>query len=335
MEESSMKKWMKYSAAAVLAAAAVLGMAACGGAGGAASKADGKKHVAVLQIMEHASLDAANKGVIDQLAKRGYTADKITIDQQNAQGDQSNLKNIAARFKNAKPDIIVGISTPATQALANEIRDVPIVGVAITDFETAKLVKSNERPETNVTGAHDLGPVEKQLDMGKAFLPGAKTVGIMYNSSEINSEIQANRVKKHAAEIGLTVVEATVSNVNDIQQAAESIVGQVDFIYIPTDNVMASAMPNLLKVTDAAKIPVIVGFDAGVKEGALASISVDFYKNGLQVGDMAADILDGKSKPETMPVQDPKDLTVMINKKNADLLGLSIPDVYKDAELVK
>ena len=329
-----MKKWMKYSAAAALAAAAVLGMAACGGAGGASSKADGKKHVAVLQIMEHGSLDAANKGVIDALAKRGYTADKIEIDQQNAQGDQSNLKNIAARFKSAKPDIIVGISTPATQALANEIHDVPIVGVAITDFETAKLVKSNAKPETNVTGAHDLGPVEKQVDMGKAFLPGAKTVGIMYNSSEINSEIQANRVKKHAAETGLSVVEATVSNVNDIQQAAESIVGQVDFIYIPTDNVMASAMPNLLKVTDAAKIPVIVGFDAGVKEGALASISVDFYKNGLQVGDMAADILDGKSKPETMPVQDPKDLTVMINKKNAKLLGLSIPDVYKDAELI-
>lgn len=334
MEERRMKKWMKYSAAAALAAAAVLGMAACGGAGGAASKADGKKHVAVLQIMEHGSLDAANKGVIDALAKRGYTADKITIDQQNAQGDQSNLKNIAARFKSAKPDIIVGISTPATQALANEIHDVPIVGVAITDFETAKLVKSNAKPETNVTGAHDLGPVEKQVDMGKAFLPGTKTVGIMYNSSEINSEIQANRVKKHAAETGLSVVEATVSNVNDIQQAAESIVGQVDFIYIPTDNVMASAMPNLLKVTDAAKIPVIVGFDAGVKEGALASISVDFYKNGLQVGDMAADILDGKSKPETMPVQDPKDLTVMINKKNAKLLGLSIPDVYKDAELI-
>ena len=332
-----MKKWMKYSAAAVLAAAAVLGMAACGGKAGesAGSKADGKKHVAVLQIIEHASLDAANKGVIDQLAKRGYTADKIEIDQQNAQGDQSNLKNIATRFKNAHPDIIVGISTPATQALANEIHDVPIVGVAITDFETAKLVKSNARPETNVTGAHDLGPVEKQVDMGKAFLPDAKTVGIMYNSSEINSEIQASRVKKHAAETGLTVVEATVSNVNDIQQAAESLVGQVDFIYIPTDNVMASAMPTLLKVTDAAKIPVIVGFDAGVKEGALASISVDFYKNGLQVGDMAADILDGKSKPETMPVQDPKDLTVMINQKNAALLGLSIPEAYKDAELVK
>lgn len=331
-----MKKWMTYSAAAMAAATALM-IAACGGSGagsGAGSKADGKKHIAVLQIIEHASLDAANKGVIDQLAKRGYTADKIVVDQQNAQGDQSNLKNIAIRFKNAKPDIIVGISTPATQALANEITDTPIVGVAITDFQTAKLVKSNEKPETNVTGAHDLGPVEKQVEMGKVFLPGAKKVGIMYNSSEINSGIQAGRVKAYAAQAGLEVVEATVSNVNDIQQAAESIVGQVDFIYIPTDNVMASAMPTLLKVTDAAKIPVFVGFDAGVKEGALGSISVDFYKNGLQVGDMAADILDGKSKPETMPVQDPKDLIVMINKKNAELLGLSIPDAYKDAELV-
>ena len=145
-----MKQWMKYAAAAVLAAAALTGMAGCGGSSD--SKADGaKKHVAVIQIMQHGSLDAANQGVIDQLAKRGYTADKIEIDQQNAQGDQSNLKNIASRFKNAKPDVIIAISTPAAQSVANEIANVPIVGIAITDYVQAKLVKSNEAPGTNVT----------------------------------------------------------------------------------------------------------------------------------------------------------------------------------------
>lgn len=331
-----MKTWMKYAGAAVLAAAALM-YGGCGSTGGSASSAahDGKKHVAVIQIMQHGSLDAANKGVIDQLAKRGYTAEKITVDQQNAQGDQSNLKNIATRFKNAKPDLIVGISTPATQAVANEIHDIPIVGVAITDFETAKLVKSNAKPETNVTGANDRGPVEKQVDMGLKFLPNAKRMGLMYCSSEVNSEIQAAQAKKHAESLGLTVVEATVSNVNDIQQVAESLVGQVDYIYVPTDNVIASSIPTLVKVTDPAKIPVIVGADSMARDGALASLSVDFYKSGLQAGDMAADILDGKGKPETMPVQDPKDLTVIINKKSAEALGIQIPAEYKDATIVK
>lgn len=331
-----MKTWMKCAGAAVLAAAALV-YGGCGSTVGSASSAakNGKKHVAVIQIMQHGSLDAANKGVIDQLAKRGYTAEKITVDQQNAQGDQSNLKNIATRFKNAKPDLIVGISTPATQAVANEIHDVPIVGVAITDFETAKLVKSNAKPETNVTGANDRGPVEKQVDMGLKFLPNAKRMGLMYCSSEVNSEIQAGEAKKHAESLGLTVVEATVSNVNDIQQVAESLVGQVDFIYVPTDNVIASSIPTLVKVTDPAKIPVIVGADSMARDGALASLSVDFYKSGLQAGDMAADILDGKGKPETMPVQDPKDLTVIINKKSADALGIQIPAEYKDATIVE
>ena len=327
-----MKQWMKYTAAALLAAAA-LTAAGCGGSGD--GKAEGaKKSVAVIQIMQHGSLDAANKGVIDQLAKRGYTADKIEIDQQNAQGDQSNLKNIASRFKNAKPDVIVAISTPAAQSVANEIHDIPIVGVAITDFETAKLVKSNQKPGTNVTGVNDRGPVEEQIEMGLAFVPGAKTMGLMYCASEVNSEIQAEQARKHAAALGLAVEEATVSNVNDIQQAAESIAGDVDFIYVPTDNVIASSIPTLVKVTDAAGVPVFVGADSMARDGALGSISVDFYKTGIQAGDMVADILEGKGKPETMPVQDPADLTVIINKTNAGILGIQIPEQYKDAVLV-
>lgn len=327
-----MKQWMKYTAAALLAAAA-LTAAGCGGSGD--GKAEGaKKSVAVIQIMQHGSLDAANKGVIDQLAKRGYTADKIEIDQQNAQGDQSNLKNIASRFKNAKPDVIVAISTPAAQSVANEIHDIPIVGVAITDFETAKLVKSNQKPGTNVTGVNDRGPVEEQVEMGLAFVPGAKTMGLMYCASEVNSEIQAEQARKHAAALGLAMEEATVSNVNDIQQAAESIAGDVDFIYVPTDNVIASSIPTLVKVTDAAGVPVFVGADSMARDGALGSISVDFYKTGIQAGDMVADILEGKGKPETMPVQDPADLTVIINKTNAGILGIQIPEQYKDAVLV-
>lgn len=322
---------MKLTAAAV-AAALLYG---CGGSGGGEKKmADGKKQIAVVQVMQHGSLDAANQGFLDGLKERGYGVDKISVDQQNAQGDQSNLKTIASRFKANRPDLICAISTPAAQAVANEIHDLPIIGCAITDFETAKLVKSNSRPETNVTGVNDRGPVEKQVDMGLKFLPMAKRLGLIYSSSEVNSQIQADQAKAHAASIGLAVVERTVSSVNDIQQAAESMVGQVDFIYVPTDNVIASSIPTLVKVTDPAKIPVFVGADSMAKDGALGSLSVDFYKSGVQAGHMAADVLDGKIKTQDTAVEDPEVLEVIINKKSAETLGLVIPEEYKNAKMV-
>lgn len=323
---------MKITAAAV-AAALLYG---CGGSGGGEKKtADGKKQIAVVQVMQHGSLDAANQGFLDGLKERGYGVDKISVDQQNAQGDQSNLKTIADRFKAHRPDLICAISTPAAQAVANEIHDLPIIGCAITDFETAKLVKSNSKPETNVTGVNDRGPVEKQVDMGLKFLPAAKRLGLIYSSSEVNSQIQANQAKAHAASLGLTVVERTVSSVNDIQQAAESMVGQVDFIYIPTDNVIASSIPTLVKVTDPAKIPVFVGADSMAKDGALGSLSVDFYKSGVQAGHMAANVLDGKIKTQDTAVEDPEVLEVIINKKSAETLGLAIPEEYKNAKMVR
>ena len=327
-----MKKWMKLTAAAVVATALLYG---CGGSGGGEKKTDdGKKQIAVVQVMQHGSLDAANQGFLDGLKERGYGTDKISVDQQNAQGDQSNLKTIASRFKSNRPDLICAISTPAAQAVANEIHDLPIIGCAITDFETAKLVKSNSRPETNVTGVNDRGPVEKQVDMGLKFLPAAKRLGLIYSSSEVNSQIQADQAKAHAASLGLTVVERTVSSVNDIQQAAESMVGQVDFIYVPTDNVIASSIPTLVKVTDPAKIPVFVGADSMAKDGALGSLSVDFYKSGVQAGHMAADVLDGKIKTQDTAVEDPEVLEVIINKKSAETLGLAIPEEYKNAKMV-
>lgn len=327
-EEHRMKKWTTYAVMAALALGAAGLVAGCSGGktDKAASAAAGKKSVAVVQLLQHGSLDAANKGFVDGLAKNGYSADKVAIDQQNAQGDQSNLKSITARFKGAHPDLICAIATPAAQSVANEITDIPIVGIAITDYVQAKLVKSNDAPGGNVTGASDMNPISSQIDLAMKLMPGKTRVGLMYSSSETNSEIQANEMKKYAAEKGLTVVEKTVQSVNDIQQVAESMVGEVDFIYLPTDNVMASAIPTLIKITDPAKIPVFVGFDAGVKDGAMAALSVDYYRLGEQAGAMAAKILKGEAKAATLPVETQKDLTVVINKKSADAMGITIPE---------
>lgn len=328
-----MKTWMKCAAAA-LAAAALIGMAGCGGSGEKAAPAGGKTKIAVVQLMQHGSLDAANKGFIDALAGNGYGPDKIEVDQQNAQGDQSNLKSITARFKSADPALICAIGTPAAQSVANEITKTPIVGIAITDYVQAKLVKSDDAPGTNVTGASDKNPVSAPIDLAMKLLPDAKTAGLLYCSSEMNSEVQANEMKAYAESRGLAVETRTISSVNDIQQAAESLVGSVDFLYIPTDNVIASSVPTLTKVTDAAKIPVFAAYEQAAKEGALAAVSVDYYRLGKQAGAMAAKILKGEAKPETMPIETQKDLIVVINQKSAEALGITIPEeVAKTAQI--
>lgn len=321
-----MKNWMKCGIAAVLAAAALISGGCGGQSSGQSGDASGKIKIGVVQIVQHGSLDEANKGFVDALKERGYGPDKVEIDQENAQGDQSNLKTIVSRFKAEKPKLICAIATPAAQAAANEIKDIPIVGTAITDYTSAKLVQNDERPGGNVTGVSDFASMDAQMELVAKLIPQAKNVGLIYCSSEVNSEVQANQMKDYCKKHGLSVEERTVNNVNDIQQVAESLVGKVDYIYVPTDNTLASSIPTLMKITDANKIPVIVGADIMAKDGALAALSVDYYRLGKQTGELAADILDGKVKPETSPIQHQKDYTIVINKQDAEILGIQIPE---------
>ena len=314
-----------------------LGVMGCGGDKKEAPKKAEKVNVGIVQLVEHAALDAANKGFVEGLASKGYKeGQNISYDRQNAQADQSNLQNIAHRFVNNKVNLICAIATPAAQTVANVTSDIPIVATAVTDYKTAKLVKDNAKPGTNVTGTTDMNPVEQQLDLLLKLVPNAKSVGTIYCSSEVNSQLQIEILKKAAAAKGVTVKEATVSNVNDIQQAARSLVGKVQAIYVPTDNVLASAMPTLISVTEEAKLPVICGEGGMVKAGGLATLGVDYYKLGFQAGEMAADILSGKSKPADMAIQAQKEFKAMVNLKEAEKIGLKVPeDVLKGAELVK
>ena len=330
-------KRAKAVAAAVLLTLALGAAAGCGGDKKDAADKAAKANVGIVQLVEHAALDAANKGFVDGMAKKGYKeGENVAYDRQNAQADQSNLQNIAHRFVNNKVNLICAIATPAAQTMANVAPDIPIVATAVTDYKAAKLIKDDNKPGTNVTGTTDMNPVADQLDLLLKIVPAAKTVGIIYCSSEVNSQMQADLLKKHAAEKGVAVKEATVSNVNDIQQAARSLVGGVDAIYVPTDNVLASAMPTLASVTREAKLPVICGEGGMVKAGGLATLGVDYYKLGVQTGEMAADILAGKSKPAEMPIQAQKEFKVIINAKEAEIIGVKVPEeLLKDAEVVK
>ena len=333
----SLKNSKIKALAAGLMLTLALGVMGCGGDKKEAPKKAEKVNVGIVQLVEHAALDAANKGFVEGLASKGYKeGQNIAYDRQNAQADQSNLQNIAHRFVNNKVNLICAIATPAAQTVANVTSDIPIVATAVTDYKTAKLVKDNAKPGTNVTGTTDMNPVEQQLDLLLKLVPNAKSVGTIYCSSEVNSQLQIEILKKAAAAKGVTVKEATVSNVNDIQQAARSLVGKVQAIYVPTDNVLASAMPTLVSVTEEAKLPVICGEGGMVKAGGVATLGVDYYKLGFQAGEMAADILSGKSKPADMAIQAQKEFKAMVNLKEAEKIGLKVPeDVLKGAELVK
>ncbi len=331
-----MKKSLKGLA---IGASLVMAMGLLVGCGGEKKAAPEKKmvKVGIVQLVEHSALDAANKGFVDGMAANGYKENEnVTYDRQNAQADQSNLQNIAQRFVSGKVNLICAIATPAAQTMANATKDIPIVGTAITDYAEAKLVASNKEPKGNVTGTTDMNPIKEQVDLMLKIMPQTKNVGVIYSSSEVNSQLQVKILKEVLAAKSINVVEATVSNVNDIQQAAQSLVGKVDVVYAPTDNVIASAMPTLVAITDEAKIPVICGEGGMVKAGGLATVGIDYYKLGLQTGAMAARILSGKEKPATMAIESQKEMQTIVNEEAAKKLGITIPaDVLKAAKASK
>lgn len=332
-----MAKHMMRAAALIVSAAIAAGLTGCGEDKAATPKDATIMNIGIVQLVEHDALDAANRGIIDGMAKRGFKDGvNVKFDKQNAQADQSNLHNIATRFVSNKDKLIFAIATPAAQSVASVTKEIPIVATAVTNFEVARLVKSNKAPGGNVTGVSDINPVADQLALLLKLTPGAKAVGTIYNSSEINSAYQIELLREAAKSHKVDVVEATVSNVNDIQQAIASIKDKVQALYIPTDNVMASAIPALLKVTNPAKLPVVAGESGMVRAGALASIGVDYYTLGVMTGNMGADILEGKVQPATMPIQIQQATKVLINMKAAKEIGLDVPDeLLKDADKIE
>ncbi|MCI5606133.1 MAG: ABC transporter substrate-binding protein [Spirochaetia bacterium] len=282
--------------------------------------------IGVIQLVEHSALDANYKGFVDGLAEAGYVDGKnIKIDYQNAQGEQANCVTIAEKLINDRDDLIFAIATPAAQAVANLTQKTPILISSVTDPESAKLVKSNKLPGTNVTGTSDLTPCAAQMDLLKKLFPEAKTVGMLFCSSEQNSYFQIKIAEEACDKLGLKYVEATVSNSNEIQQVVQSLCGKVDVIYTPTDNMIAAGMSLVSQVATENKIPTIVGEEGMVKNGGLATYGVNYYELGKQTAKMAVEILEGRSKPADMPIQYLDKCNLSINEEIAKKLGITIP----------
>ena len=289
--------------------------------------------IGIVQIVEHPSLDTIREACVAQLAKDGFKdGENIVIDYQNAQNDQTNLKTICQKFANNKYDMIIAIATPSAQAAVGETSDIPIVFSACTDPVGSGLVTNLEKPGKNVTGTSDAVSAEKIMELAKRITPEIKTIGALYSSSETNSISVVNNLKEYAQKNGMTVVEATITNSSEAQQAASSLAGKVDAMFSPIDNTVASAMPIVAQVANKAKIPFYVGADSMVKDGGLATYGINYTVLGQETANMAAEILNGK-KPGDIAVKTMTDIDIYINQATADAIGIKIPeDVKKEAK---
>ncbi len=309
--------------AIVLAASAVL-LAGCGSNGTATpatsgSAGDQEFTIGISKYVSHPSLDASAEGFKKALADSGL---KVTFDEQNAQADQATITSIANKFASADVDLVLAIATPSAQATAQVIRETPILFTAVTDPVAAGLVASNNAPGANVTGTTDMNPVAEQVELVKQIAPNAKTLGVIYSSGEVNSEVQVKIVREAAAKEGLEVVEKTVTNTSEVAQAAASL--DVDAFYVPTDNNVVSGLEAVIQVAEDKKIPIVAGEADSVRKGAVITYGIDYEKLGYQTGEMAVRILKGEAKPESMAVESQSDLQMVINQKAAEAQGVTL-----------
>jgi len=286
--------------------------------------------VAISQFVEHPSLDKAREGFLDGLAESGYVeGENLSVNLQNAQADFATAQTIAQKFKQNNPDLVLAIATPSAQAAANVIKDIPILITAVTDPVEAGVVDSMEKPGRNVSGTTDMNPVGQQLELIREFIPNVSDIGILYNPGEVNSVVQVDLAKEKAAEMGIELHEGTVSNSSEVSLAVSSLIDSVDAIYVPTDNIIVSALPTVLQNANANNIPVFASENNSVEQGAIATVGIDYYELGKQTGMMAARVLEG-ADPAEMPVESSSNLKLYINKTAADKINLEIPEGMLD-----
>lgn len=283
------------------------------------------------QIVEHPALDALRQGVKDELAAQELT---VQYHDHIAQGNIATANLIAKQILGEQPDVVVGIATPTAQACAQAIKDIPIVFAAVTDPVGAGLVQSMEKPGGNVTGTSDMSPIDRQLDLILEFLPKLKTIGVIYNSGEANSVTLVKVLKQEARKKGITVEEATVSNSAGVFQAAKSLIGRAEAVYIPTDNTVVSAFEAITQIGYQAKLPVFAADTDSVARGAIAALAVDYYKMGRQTGEMVSRIFKG-ANPGKMPVETLREFNIHLNPGSAAKMGLDVPEsVLKKADKI-
>jgi len=283
--------------------------------------------IGIAKIVQHVALDDVERGVMDAIKDAGI---KAKYDLQNANGDVNTANQIAVQFKDEKVDVAVGIATPIAIALANTLKETPVVFGTVTDPLGAGLVTTLEHGEKNVTGMSDELPSVQHIKLFKE-IAGIKTLGYIYTSNEDNSLSSLELIKKGCAQAGLELVTQSISTSSEVKQAAESIVDRVDGIYLTTDNTVFSALPSLVTVFNKAKKPVFSGDVTGAKEGGCFMASgFNYYKAGRATGEIVVQILKG-ANPSEIPVRfmtKPEDSDLLFDLDAAANCGIKIPSEY-------
>lgn len=301
--------------------------------GGCSSSKNANKdvvHIGILQYVEHPSLSAARKGFVDELKKEGYVDGKnLKLDYENAQGDQSNLQTISTNLL-SNNDLVLGIATPAAQTLSNLSTDVPVLFTAVTDPVSAKLVKTMEKPEGIATGTSDMSPISKQVELLQKVMPNVKKVGIMYTTNERNSEVQVEEAKKEFAKAGIDVLTKGISSTNDVQDTAKSLMSQTQVLFIPTDNMIVSAISLITELSKEMKVPVVGGSADIVEQGVLFTYGANYEALGRQTAKLAVRIIKGEDVSK-VSAEYPKTLNVVANDDMAKTLGIDLTSIKDES----
>ncbi len=302
-------------------------MILCMGAG-CATNENKTYNIGICQLVQHDALDAATLGFQDALTEK--LGDKVTFDLKNASGDPATCATIATQFVNDDVDLIMANATPALQSAMAATGSIPIVATSITDFATAlEITDWKGTTGINVTGTADLAPLDKQAQMIKELLPDAKKVGILYCSAEANSKYQSTVVTEALKNMGIEAKEFTIADTNEIATVVTAACDEVDAIYVPTDNTIASATSAVNEIAEPKKVPVIAG-ESGICKGCgIATLSIDYYDIGYKAGIMAYDILVNGKNPAEMEIQTADEATPKYVKERTTALGITVPTDYE------
>lgn len=302
--------------------------------GGATENSEQKSYkIAISQYVEHPSLDATREGFKAALKDAGLVeGDNLTVDYNNAQNDSTNNMSIAQKIAGEKYDLVLGIATPPAIALAGQVKNSPVLFAAVTDPIDAKLVKDLEHPGGNISGASDTNPeaITRIMDFIAGNIPDVKNVGVILNTGEPNAVIMTDLAEKALEKHGIKMVKATVTNTSEVKQAAESLVGRVDAIYITLDNTVVEAVNTVIQVANDNDIPFFSSDRDTVERGAFATVGFKYYDHGYQAGQMAVEVLKNGKNVGDLPVTKPEKLDLILNVKAAAEQGIEVTDAMKD-----
>ncbi len=314
----------------VIMAGGVLLLSGC-----SSQKAESKAlpKVGIVQITDHPSLNEIRESIVAEMAEEGFVdGETIKIDYKNAQNDPNNLKTICQTFVSGEVDLIIAIATPSAQSALSETGDIPIIFSAVTDPVEAGLVENMETPGQNITGTSDKVSAEKIMNLARKITPDIKTIGALYNPGETNSVSVINDLKEYASENNLKIVEATVTNTNEVQQSTQYLASRVDAVFSPIDNTVASAMAVVTDELEKAKIPFYAGADSMVKDGALATYGINYTILGKETGTMVSKVLNGEKISE-IPVKTMSEMKIYINSETAKKIQITFPEeIIKKAQ---